>query len=179
MRETSIRGPFMRYLKYFRSCGSCVIALALTGLGLPAIAQDKATLGGNHLSAIVVYANAHNGDVGAYKGRHFRVTGEFSHMDHSNDYAAGQRTDNARSFEIIVTSQVATPPGVDDIYVGCLLSKDHPYAKLADSFPLGQDPKEFSSSTFTLDGVIGDLDYEADAADAQLNLKRGCTVEKK
>jgi hypothetical protein len=100
-------------------------------------------------------------------------------MDHSNDYAAGQRTDNARSFEIIVTSQVATPPGVDDIYVGCLLSKDHPYAKLADSFPLGQDPKEFSSSTFTLDGVIGDLDYEADAADAQLNLKRGCTVEKK
>jgi hypothetical protein len=143
-----------------------------------ALAQDTAALGIGDVVSIVVYGMAHKSDVGIYKGRHVKVTGQFAHLDHFNDYAAAQRTDNARSFEIIVTNQLTPPHGVSDVYIACLLPKDHPYAKLADALPLGSDPAGFGNSSFSLEGDIDNLDYESDTGFAQINLKPGCAVVK-
>ena len=138
---------------------------------------DESTdvLGIAELPHIVEVGIAHHGDVGRFAGRTFSVEARFAHMDHHDDSATAHRQDNARAFEVIVTKEVALPKNVGNIYVSCLLPADHPYAALADSVPLGKDPKEFAGD-FILTGAIESVDYQAAARDATLNLALGCSV---
>jgi hypothetical protein len=160
-----------------RTSGKYVTGLlAAAVFGVAAHAQAPApALGYGDAAAIAAAATKQNGAT-PYIGKSFQITADFAHMDHHDDYAAGQRPDNARSFEVLLDPAPNWPHNVANIYVSCLLPATHPYSALADKYKLGDDPPEFSG-TFALSGTIADLDYDESHA-AQIDLAPGCTVTK-
>jgi hypothetical protein len=181
MRETTANLSLTRRMRGVRRWRArlALAAALLLGGSMPEFAQGAATLTNNDLRAVVVYAFSHHDDLGAYKGRHLRVTGVFAHIDHADDFAASLRTNNTRLFEVVIIDQLVMPMGIANIYVACLLPKDHPFGKIADALPLGKEPAEFEKTMFWLEGNIDYVHYENRPADAQLNLKPGCTVTKR
>jgi hypothetical protein len=173
--------PFRRRLPLARRWWALFVAPAFVLLCRvpPAMAQSAATLGNDDLRAVLIYGLAHHNDAGPYKGRHIRVTGLFTHIDHGDDYSATLRAGNARSFDVVIIDHIAMPLGVSNVYVSCLLPRTHPYARLADAVPAGKEPSELDKSLFSLEGDIDSLIIQQRPADAQINLKLGCAVAKR